>query len=148
MDWHSPWFWLAAIGALGIYHLELLADLLNMSRLHQKDDLDEETHQRVADYNIASTRLDIARRTAGLVVLLGFWWAGGFGWLDSWARGFGWDATRTGVLVIAVLALAQTILALPFEARELFGYSNVSQTEHIFTPYPKECAKQLGNATK
>ena len=121
MDWHSPWFWLAAIGALGIYHLELLADLLNMSRLHQKDDLDEETHQRVADYNIASTRLDIARRTAGLVVMLGFWWAGGFGWLDSWARGFGWDATRTGVLVIAVLALAQTILALPFEAQDTFG---------------------------
>lgn len=121
MDWHSPWFWMAALGALGIYHLELFADLLNMSRLREKDDLDEETHQRMADYNIASTRLDVARRTAGLVVLLGFWWAGGFGWLDAWARGFGWDATRTGVLVIVALALAQTILALPFDIHDTFS---------------------------
>ena len=121
MDWHTPWFWLAALGTLGVFHLELAADLLNMSRLGIRDDPDEENHLKMVDYNIASTQLDMARRTAGLVILLGFWWAGGFAWLDGWARGLGWSDTAAGVLVIAVLALAQTLLSLPFDLQETFG---------------------------
>jgi STE24 endopeptidase len=121
MDWHSPWFWIAALGLLAVFHLELIADFLNLSRLGGKGDLDEQEHARMTEYNIASTRLDMMRRAFSLGVLVSFWFCGGFGWLDSWSRGLGLDAVRTGVLLIAVLSLVQQLMSLPFEIWDTFG---------------------------
>jgi STE24 endopeptidase len=121
MDWHSPWFWIAILGIFAVFHLEMIADFLNLSRLNQKSDLPEAEHTRMAEYNIASTRVEMLRRAFFAGVLVFFWFCGGFGWLDEWSRGWGLDAVKTGVLLIAVITLAQQVLSLPFEIWDTFG---------------------------
>lgn len=125
MDLHNPWFILALISTLGLFHLELISDFLNLSRLPQVDQKNESDEKdetvRMVEYNTASTKAGVIRNSASLGLLIVFWSCGGFGWLDQWTRSFGWDGTRTGVLLIAVLSIAQTVLSLPFEAWETFG---------------------------
>jgi len=125
MDLHNPWFLLALISTVGLFHLELIADFLNLSRLPQCDEkngTDEKNEcGRLVEYNTASTKAGIIRNSVSLAVLIAFWFAGGFGWLDHWTRSFGWDGTRTGVLLIVVLGVAQSLMSLPFEIWDTFG---------------------------
>ena len=37
-----------------------------------------------------------------LVLLLGFWFAGGFAWLDAWTRSFGFGPIATGLVITGV----------------------------------------------
>ncbi len=118
MELHNPWFILALISVLGLFHLELIADFLNLSRLPPPHDDDA---KRLLEYNTAATQAGIIRSSVSLGLLAAFWALGGFGWLDQWTRSFGWDGTRTGVLLIAVLGAAQSILSLPFEVWDTFN---------------------------
>ena len=103
----------------------MIADFLNLSRLPRNDKMDgddeKDERERLVEYNTASAKAGIIRSSASLAVLIAFWFAGGFGWLDQWTRSFGWDSTRTGVLLIAVFGLAQSIFSLPFEVWDTFG---------------------------
>ena len=122
MDLHNPWFLLALISTVGLFHLDLISDFLNLSRLPQVDEQDaNDERMRMVEYNTASTKAGIVRSSASLGLLIIFWSCGGFGWLDGWTRSFGWDGTRTGVLLIAVFGFAQTVISLPFEAWDTFG---------------------------
>lgn len=125
MELSNPWFLLALAATLGLFHLELIADFLNLSRLPQADakagEAATEENQRLIEYNTASTKAGIVRDSCSLGALIVIWSCGGFAWLDHWTRSFGWDATGTGVLVIAVPGLAQTLFSLPFEVWDTFG---------------------------
>lgn len=125
MTLSNPWFLLALISTIGLFHLEMIADFLNLSRLPDKDSKDskddKETVERMVEYNTASTKAGLVQSSVSLALLIGFWAFGGFGWLDQWTRSFGWDATRTGVLLIAALGCAQSIISLPFEIWDTFG---------------------------
>lgn len=125
MHLQNPWFLLALVSTVGLFHLELIADFLNLSRLPREDaDASAEARgerERLIDYNTATTKSGIVREAASLGLLLAFWFCGGFGWLDVWSRSFGLDPAQTGVLVIAVLGAAQSVFALPFEVFDTFG---------------------------
>lgn len=122
MDLYNPWFLLAIVSTVGLFHLEMIADFLNLSRLpKQNGDKGSEERERLVEYNTASAKVDIFRNGLSLGLLIVFWSCGGFGWLDRWTHSFGWDATRTGVLLIVVLSIVQSLLALPFEAWDTFG---------------------------
>lgn len=127
MHFDNPWFIAAILGTIGWFHVELVADFLNLSRLGKSDGdsaqgkLSEEERERMIDYNVRGTRLDILRRAVSLAVLLGFWWCVGFAWLDGWIRSWGLESAPSGVVLIAVLALGQSVLAIPFDAWETFG---------------------------
>lgn len=127
MEWSNPWFIAAVIATVGLFHLELIADFLNLSWLGRGprgsgcDALSTEERERTIDYNVRSTRADILRRTVSLAVLVGFWWCGGFGWLDEWVRSWGLNSTLSGVALIALITVAQTLISVPFDAVETFG---------------------------
>ncbi len=127
MDWSNPYLLIALAGALVLYHIELIADFLNLSQLKPRPSepcgqaLTDEEHERMSEYQVAGTKADIVQRSLSLGMLIGFWFCGGFQWLDEWSRSFGLHAVQTGVVVIAVLALAQSILSLPFEIWDTFG---------------------------
>ncbi|MBT8340076.1 MAG: M48 family metallopeptidase, partial [Desulfatitalea sp.] len=55
-----------------------------------------------------------------LAVLLAFWFAGGFAWLDVWARGFGFGPVPTGMIYIGALALLKGIISQPFDIYSTF----------------------------
>ena len=83
MELHNPWFLLAIIATIGLFHIELLADFLNLSRLPQIDEKcgaeEREERERLIEYNSASTKAGIVRSSVSLALLIGFWSFGGFG---------------------------------------------------------------------
>jgi len=134
---------LAILAALlADFLLERTADLLNLRALRKPppEELaglyDPATYRRSQEYTRARTRLEVVASTAGLVIFLGFWGAGGFAWLDRWLRGLGpvgdWGPVGVGLLYLGALGLAAGILSLPaavystFVIEERFGFNRTT----------------------
>lgn len=79
-----------------------------------------EKYRSSLEYQSAKLRLALIRRTVDLVVFLGFWFAGGFGWLDQLARALERGPVVSGVLYIGALMGLRALLALPFSVYETF----------------------------
>lgn len=81
---------------------------------------DEETYAKSQEYTRVRTRFGFITGTFDLILLLGFWFAGGFNWLDQWARGFEFGVIGTGLIFIGVLLIAKTIISIPFSIYSTF----------------------------
>lgn len=127
MTFSNPWFLAAVVGTLGWFHLKLVADLLNLSRLsgdvpaRMRDLVTEEDQQRSVEYQLASAKLGVLEDSVLLAITLAFWWIGGFGWLDRWSMQLGLGSIGSGLAVLSLVVLGQTILNLPLEAWRTFG---------------------------
>jgi STE24 endopeptidase len=122
----NPWFLLALIATAGLYHLELAATLLNLSALKPeapgrlRATTDPETHARALEYARASAKLSLIEASSSLALLLGFWWSGGFGWLDHVIQGWHLAPVTNGLAAIGVVFLAGQAVSLPFEIYDTF----------------------------
>ena len=117
------------------YAVETVADALNLRALSPRPPaalahlFDAERYARSQDYVRAKTRFALVSRTFDLVLLLVFWLAGGFGWLDGFVRGFGRGPIVTGLCYVGALLLARTLIGLPFSwfhtfvVEERFGFN-------------------------
>ncbi|RMD96151.1 MAG: M48 family peptidase, partial [Deltaproteobacteria bacterium] len=102
--------------------LSRLAEFLNMHAL-RRDPPPElrglygaEEYRRSQRYARAKLAFGMLPATFDLLILLVFWGADGFDRLDAFVRSWGLGAIGTGLGYIGILALAQQILALPWEA--------------------------------
>ena len=117
----NPWFLTALLGVLGWFHIKLVADFLNLSRLPAtvpeplKDKVTGDDLQRIGSYVSQRTKLGVMEDAISLACLIGFWWSGGFGWLEGWTAGFGLGVIPSGLLLFGVLGLASALLSLPFD---------------------------------
>jgi len=108
------------------YVLNLISDLLNLRALQKplpdefKDVFDEEKYRKAQEYNRVRTRFGLLTSTFSIVVLLVFWFAGGFNWVDQFVREFGYGTIVTGLMFVGILILAQTIISLPFSIYSTF----------------------------
>lgn len=84
------------------------------------DVADPETFNRSQQYTLERSKFGLIRGTFSLLVLIIFWFAGGFNWLDLWVRSFGWSTIPTGLVYIGILAIANLILSLPFDLYSTF----------------------------
>ena len=90
--------------------LESVAETLNIGALRpdvppaMHDVYDEDAYGKSQHYTRAKTLFGIVRRTFDLALLLLFWFAGGFNWLDAFARG------------VPVIAMKRATAGLPVEA--------------------------------
>jgi STE24 endopeptidase len=97
-----------------------------------RDVYDAERYRRAQAYVRARTRFGMLASTVQLVAVLGFWFAGGFGWVDRLTRAQGLGPVATGMLFVAVLGLARALLALPFACwstfviEERFGFNRTT----------------------
>ena len=127
MTLSNPWFAAALLGVLGVFHLELFVTLLNLKWLAKAlpavlaEVFPEETRAKLAEYISDSNRVSFTQDAAMLVLLILVWWGGGFGWLQRLVEAQGHGPVVTGVLVIGVMLLAQTLAGLPFEIWDTFG---------------------------
>ncbi len=127
MSLSNPWFLAALVAILGVFHLELITTLLDLARYRLplperlKSVFAPETVTKAAEYAGRSARLEVIRDAFFLAILIGFWWGGGFAWLDAQSATWGLGTLWTQVAVIAVIIGTKTILSLPFEAWETFG---------------------------
>ena len=82
---------------------------------------DDATYAQAQRYTATRTRLGLIRGAFDLAVVLLFWFAGGFEWLDQALRGLDRGPVVTGLLYIGGLGVASTLLGLPFRIYSTFG---------------------------
>jgi STE24 endopeptidase len=118
--------------------LNLAADLYNIKSLDPqlpdefKGIYDEETYRKSQEYTKVTTRFGILTSIFSLILLLVFWFAGGFNGLDQIVRGWELGTIWTGLAYIGILILFKTILSLPFSIystfviEERFGFNKTT----------------------
>lgn len=118
--------------------LNLAADFYNLKALKTglpgefRGVYDEETYRRSQEYTKVNTRFGFIISAFNLAVLLIFWFAGGFNWLDQIVRDWELGIIWTGLAYIGILILFKTILSLPFSIystfviEERFGFNKTT----------------------
>ncbi|NGP87452.1 M48 family metallopeptidase [Fodinibius halophilus] len=118
--------------------LNLAADFYNLKSLEKSlpeefsDVYDEETYEKSQEYTKVKTKFGLLTSSFNLVLLLVFWFAGGFNWLDEIVRGWELGTIWTGLTYIGMLLLAKSILSLPFSLystfviEERFGFNKTT----------------------
>ncbi len=115
------------VALVGTFLIRLLADYLNLRAANPSvpeafaDVFEPDAYRRSQEYLGANTRLSRMESTVDLMLLLVFWFAGGFNALDQLLRGFGYGSVVTGVLYIGALLLLQSLMSLPFQLFRTFG---------------------------
>lgn len=134
---------LVAVSLILLWNLNFLASLLNLKALDPKVPeefvgvYDEDQYAKSQAYTAAGTKFDILQSLIPLLILLAFWFSGGFGALDTWARGLGFGPTVTGLIYIGVLYLASLVLGLPaslyetFVLEERFGFNKTTPATFV-----------------
>ncbi len=126
MNLSNSWFLAALVGIIGWFHVKLVAEFLNLSRLSKevpeglRDAVTEDDQVRAAEYASVSAKWSIYEDAAMLGLTIAFWLSGGFAWLDRWTVSLGYSPVVTGLLLLAVLVAVQTLLSLPFEVNNTF----------------------------
>ncbi len=108
------------------FTLNLVSDYLNLKSLDKglpeefSDVYDEETYERSQRYTKERTKFGILTSVFNLALLLVFWFAGGFQWLDEIVRSWELGVIWTGLVYIGILILAKQLLSLPFSIYSTF----------------------------
>lgn len=125
------------------YVLEVTGSLLNLRALKLEppyslqDIYEPEEYRRSQQYTRARTRFGLITSTFSLIVLLAFWFAGGFNWFDQVVRAWGFVPLVNGLLFIAILLIAQQVISLPFDVystfviEERFGFNKTTVRTYI-----------------
>jgi STE24 endopeptidase len=91
-----------------------------------------EQFTKINEYTRVKTKFHLIQATFGLIVMLVFWFSGGFNAVDHWVRSFSLSTIPTGILYIGILGMASSILSLPFDLystfviEERFGFNKAT----------------------
>ena len=139
----NGWFTFVLVTVLALAALDAVAAWLNLRALSPRppegfaDVVDAESHARSRDYTRVSTRHHLLEGAVSLALFLGFWWLGGFEWLDRLVRGWGHGPIVTGVLFTGILFLANHVAGLPFDLydtfsiEERFGFNKTTPAVYV-----------------
>lgn len=131
------------IALLANFVLALIADWLNLRALDPQlpnefaGVYDTEKYASSQEYTRVGTRFGLVTGTFDLILLLIFWQAGGFNYLDQLVRGWGLGMVATGLLFTGILLLAKTVISLPFSIystfviEERFGFNRTTPATFI-----------------
>ena len=138
---------------LATFIVKVVADMLNLGAASPdipepfRGVYDPDAYRRSQEYLRANTRYSLVDASFDLLVLLAFWFSGGFNLLDQFVRGWGFGTVLTGVLFTAALMLLQSIVGIPFKIyrtfvlEERFGFNKT--TPRVFVA---DLVKSLGLA--
>ncbi len=112
---------------IGSFLINLIADVLNLR--YVKDDLpqefkgiyDTQKYLKSQEYLKTNTRFGYITSIFDLTIVLTFWFAGGFAFLDTLVRSLGLGHIITGLLYIGILMATRMVLSLPFTIYNTFG---------------------------
>jgi STE24 endopeptidase len=122
----------------GTFLIKVVADILNLRAASPtlpeafRDVYDPADYRRSQEYLRANTIFSLIDSTFDLLLLLVFWFAGGFNWLDQFIRVWGFDPVINGVLFTGSLLLLQGLFSLPFSVyhtfvlEERFGFNKTT----------------------
>ena len=134
----NPFFLVIFIALLIEYAIGVIANLFNLKSLSTKPPpalegvYQSEEYRKSQEYLRANTRFDFVTSTFSLVVLLSFWFTGGFNHLDQAVRSWGFVPILSGLLYIGILVLGYSLIKLPFSIyrtfviEERFGFNRTN----------------------
>ncbi len=108
------------------YVFDLITEFLNLKSLDSdlpeefKDVWDEEKYKKSQAYTRVNTKFGMITSSLSLVLTLGFWFAGGFQYLDSIVRSWDLSMIWTGLCYIGILLLLRSLFSLPFAIYKTF----------------------------
>ncbi|WP_367873365.1 M48 family metallopeptidase [Luteolibacter sp. Populi] len=114
------------LALFGLWKLDFIATILNLKALSPDlpkefaDVFDGERYAQSQAYTRESARFEIIHSTASLFILLTFWLAGGFGWLDRFARDIAPGELPAGLVFLGLLFVGQMLTQLPFSIYDTF----------------------------
>ncbi|GAB5410249.1 MAG: hypothetical protein BalsKO_26140 [Balneolaceae bacterium] len=123
--------------------LDLFSNALNIRSLSKKlpvefsEVYDEETYSKSQEYTKTGTKFGFITGGFDLILLLAFWFSGGFNFLDQWVRSWVFSELVTGLFFIVILMIAKSILSLPFSVystfviEERFGFNKTTPKTFI-----------------
>jgi STE24 endopeptidase len=129
----SDWNFMTVIIVVALFllwNLEFAATLLNLKAFPESvpeelaDVMDESKLGQARDYLRVNARFGIIQSITSLCVLLIFWFAGGFGWLDALARSLVAGEVGAGLVFLSALVLGQALIGLPFSVYDTFVIEN------------------------
>jgi len=129
----SDWNFMTVIIVVALFllwKLEFAATLLNLRAYPEKvpDELAEVTSaenlERGREYLGVNARFGTAQSVVSLMVLLSFWLAGGFSWLDSLSRTLVSGEVAAGLVFLSAIFLGQSLVSLPFSIYDTFVIEN------------------------
>ena len=120
-------YFVAVLAALLIdYAVRTTADVMSLRSLWKglpeslRGVYDESQYEASQRYAQASTNVVIIERTTLLAVVLGFWFLGGFEWLDEIIRATVSSVLPRGLLYLGAVVIGYAALSLPFDAYRTF----------------------------
>lgn len=120
------------------FAVNLIADLYNVKAIKKElppefeGVYDEEAYRKSQEYTRVTTRFGILTSTFDLVLLLVFWFLGGFNFLDHIVRQWALSPILTGLVYIGILIALKSIISLPFSLystfviEERFGFNKTT----------------------
>ena len=136
-------FWIVLISLLFGYFVELLSTVLNLKSLHPDppQGLDDvygvEEYRKSQEYTRVRSKFGLLSSSFDTVVLLIFWFIGGFNYVDQMIRSMGWNDTFGGIGFIGLLVFGSTVLTIPFSLystfviEEKFGFNKSTYRSYI-----------------
>lgn len=122
----NAYFWIILATLIIGYALDLIADWVNLKNLSTempeefKGTFDEESYKKSQEYEKTRTKFGQVSSTFSLIVLLAFWFLGGFNWLDDIVRAYFDSEIWRGLVFIGALVVANSIISLPFSIYSTF----------------------------
>jgi STE24 endopeptidase len=123
---------------IGSYLIDNLADFLNLGHLNQslpeefKGHYKKEKYIQSQEYLKTNTKFGFITSSIDLLIIIIFWFSGGFQYIDSFARSFDFGSIITGLLFTGILVSFKLLLSLPFSVystfviEEKFGFNKTT----------------------
>ena len=122
----NPFFFIILFALLLEYVIGVVANLLNLKSLRSESSpalegvYKLEDYHKSQEYTRTNTHFDFVTSTFSLLILLSFWFAGGFNYLDQIVRSWGFVPILNGLFYIGILLIGYSLLTLPFSIYRTF----------------------------
>jgi len=136
-------FWIILIALVIDFAIGLVSTILNLRSLQTKppdtlaDIYDDTEYKTSQEYTLVQSKFGLLTGSIKLVLLLVFWFAGGFNYIDELVLEFGWNDIWSGVAFIGIISIALLILNIPlslystFVIEERFGFNKTTYKTYI-----------------
>ena len=123
--------------------MNFIAAMLNLKAMDNrlpetfKEWYDPGQYEKSQEYLKVNTHFGWVVGAFDLLLLLVFWFGGGFAWLDDRVRSLGWSMVGSGLLYIAILLILRSLLSLPFGVyatfviEERFGFNQTTWQTYV-----------------
>ena len=120
------------------FSLELTGNILNLKALRSElppilqGIYNPKDYRKSQEYIRINTRFGLVDSSFTLLLLVAFWFSGGFDWLDQVVRGWDFVPIVTGLLYTGILVFAYSLIKLPlsiyhtFVIEERFGFNRTT----------------------